>query len=54
MATSCYIGILIKSQKGLELLAILQYLAKNMLEMFAMHQTIWSNFILIVLRIQKK
>ena len=46
--------ILIKSQV-LELVSSLQYWAKNMLEMFVMHQTsIWWNFGLMALRIQKK
>ena len=35
MAGSRYIVILIKPEKSLELVSSLQYLAKNMLEMFA-------------------
>ena len=47
--------ILLKSLKGLELVSSVQHWAKNMLKIFAIHQTsIWLNFILIVLRIQKK
>ena len=34
MARSCYILILIKSQKGLELVSSPQHLAKDMSEMF--------------------
>ena len=44
-----------KSQKGLELVSSLQHWSKNMLEMFFIHYTsIWPNFVLIELRIQKK
>ena len=50
MARSCYIVILRKLKKGLELVFSFQYLVKNMLEIFV----IWPNFIFIVLRIQKK
>ena len=54
MAKSCFIVILIKSWKSLELVSSLQYWAKNMLEMFVIKQTSsWSNFILIVLSVQK-
>ena len=53
MTRSRYI-ILIKSWKGLDLLSNLQHWAKNMLETFIIQSTsIWPNFILIVLRIQK-
>ena len=52
MATSCHTVILVK---GLVLVSSFQHWAKNMLEMFVIQQTIiWQNFILIVLRIQKK
>ena len=54
MARLCYIVILIKQQKSLELVSSLQHWAKNMLEMFAIeHTSIWPNFNLIVLRIKK-
>ena len=39
MARSCYIAILIKLQKGLELVSSLQHSAKNMLEMFVIQHT---------------
>ena len=52
MARSRYIVILMKSWKGLELVASLQHWAKNMLEMLGIENTsIWPNFILIVLTI---
>ena len=55
MAWSSYIAILIKSEKGLELVSRLQHWAKNMLEIFVIqHTSIWPHFILIVPRIQKK
>ena len=55
MARSRYVVILIKSQKGLELVSSLLHWAKNMLEMFVIqHTSIWPNFILIVIRIQNK
>ena len=55
MARSCYIFILIKSWKSLELVSSHQHSAKTMLKMFVIqHTSIWTNFILIVLRIQKK
>ena len=55
MARSGYITTLIKSWKGLELVPSLQHWAKNMLEISAIqHTSILSNFILIVIRIQKK
>ena len=55
MARSRYILILMKSSKGLEIVFSLQHWAENMLEMFVIQKaSIWPNFILIVLRIQKK
>ena len=52
---SSYINILIKSQKGLELVSSLHHWTKNMLEMFVIqHTSIWPNLIFMVLRIQKK
>ena len=52
---SCYIAISLKFKKCLELVASLQHWVKNMLEMFSIrYARIWPNFILIVLRIQKK
>ena len=55
MARSCYIAILIKSKKNLELVSSLQHSHKSMLEMFVIqHTSIWPNFILVVFRIQKK
>ena len=55
MARSCYIAILIKTWKSLELVSSLQHSSKNMLEMFMIsHTSIRPNLILIVLRIQKK
>ena len=52
IARSRYIVILMKSWKGLELVASLQRWAKNMLEMLGIENTsIWPNFILIVLTI---
>ena len=51
MARSCYIIILIKSWKGLELASSLQHWVKNLLEMFVIqHTSVWPNFILIVIR----
>ena len=51
---SRYIGIFIKSWKGLELVSSLQHWAENMLEMFVTRYTsILPNFILMVLNIQK-
>ena len=44
-----------KSWKGPELVSSLQQWAKNMLEMSGIQNTsIWPNFILLVLTIQKK
>ena len=44
-----------KIKKDLELIASCQHLARNMLEMFVIRNTsIWPNFIVIVLKIQKK
>ena len=55
MARSRYIVFLMKSRKGLELVSSPQYWTKNMLEMFRIQDnSIWPNFILIVLTIQKK
>ena len=55
MARSFCIAILVKLEKGLELVSSLQYWAKHMLEMFGIqHASVWPNFILIKLRIQKK
>ena len=55
MAGSHYIVFLIKSRKGLELVSSSQYWAKDMLEMFSIQDnSIWPNFIVIVLTIQKK
>ena len=52
---SRYIVISLKSLKGLELVSSSQQWARNMLEMFVIRYTsMWPNFILIVLRIQKK
>ena len=54
MPRSRYTVILLKLQKGLELVSSLQKWAKNMLEMFFIQYTsIWPNFILILPRIQK-
>ena len=51
MARSCYVVILIKSWKGLELASSLQHWVKNLLEMFVIqHTSVWPNFILIVIR----
>ena len=45
MPRSCYIVILIKSKKDLELVFSLQHWAKIMLETFVMlHTSIWLNF----------
>ena len=55
MARSCYIAILIKFEKSLQLVSSLQHWAKNMLEMFLIqYVSVWPNVILIVLNIQKK
>ena len=55
MARSRYIAILIKPQNSLELISSHQHWAENMLEMFVIqHASIWTNFILIVIKIQKK
>ena len=55
MVRSGYIVILIKSEKGLELVSSFQHPVKNMLEMFVIHPNSNSpDFILIVLRIQKE
>ena len=55
MARLRYIVILIKSQKGLEVVSSLQHSAKNMIEMFVIqHTSIWPSFILTVLWMQKK
>ena len=37
MARSSYIAVLIKSQKGLEIVSSLQHWAKNMLEIYIEH-----------------
>ena len=55
MARFHYIVVLIKSEKGLELVSGLQHWTKNISEMFAIqHTSIWPNFILIALKIPKK
>ena len=55
MARPLYIAILMKSWKDLKLVFSLEHRAKNMLEMFVIeHTSIWPNFSLIVIRIQKK
>ena len=55
MATSRYIVTLIKLQKNLEQVLSLQHWVENMLEIFVIqHTSIKPNFILTVLRIQKK
>ena len=52
---SDYIVILLKLQKGLELVSNPQHLDKNMLEMFVMrYNSMWPNFTSIVFKIQKK
>ena len=54
MARPLYIAILMKSWKGIELVSSRQHWAKNILEMFVIeHTSIWPNFSLIVIRIQK-
>ena len=56
MTRSCYINILV-TERGLELVSSLHQWTKNMLGMFVMfvmqHISIWPNFILIALRIQR-
>ena len=55
MARLCPIVLLIKSKKDSELVSSLQYWTKNMLEILVIqHISIWPNFILTVLRTQKK
>ena len=55
MIRSRYIFVLIKSREGLEVVSSLQHWAKNMLQVFVIqHTSIWSNFILKELTIQKK
>ena len=50
-----YWNFLIKSKKSLELVSGLQHWVKNMLDIFVIqHSSIWRNFILTVLRIQKR
>ena len=55
MARSRFVVILIKSEKGLEIVPSLRHWAKkNMLEMLDIqHNSIWPIFILIAIRIKK-
>ena len=50
-----YWNFLIKSKKSLEIVSSLQHWVKNMLDIFVIqHSSIWPNFVLTVLRIQKR